>query len=356
MRNMYVLLTFSILFIAFLSNCQSGDGHVTEVVESTSTPDEVFNLPTQTDVQNHPVNEPVPGFWRIIEGDATDIWWKQDSTKLFIALSSGDHFEYDVVDEEAKKITTDILHPETPHPDLAQQLPSNAQDLGISPSREKALYVIPIGPTPTPPSMWTKNIDVPAQLWLWQNEQSELIGEIYDCVYGYQWSANDEKVIVFSFPDPECKNSSATLVDLKTSSLVPLFPEYLWTELKCCALSPNSRYLIYVIDYELFTLDSQSFSTSIINAPAHSYITAIWVDNSRLLAIYFDDKSDPATYGILDLGTGEMEDLFTRGDEFLGGEYILNYTISPDGQWMAFTIGETTNTTNAVWVMKLPDK
>jgi Tol biopolymer transport system component len=216
--------------------------------------------------------------------------------------------------------------------------------------------VIPIGPTPTPPSRWAINIDVPAQLWLWQNDQSELIGEIFDCVYGYQWSANEEKVIVFSLPDPECKNSSATLVDLNASSLVPLFPEYLSTVLECCALSPNSRQLIYIIDFELFTLDSQSFVTSKINAPAYLFSTAIWIDNSRLLVIYFDDKYDPATFGILDLGTGELEHLFSETEEFLGGRYVFTYTVSPDGQWMAFTTSETTNTTNAVWVMKLPDK
>jgi hypothetical protein len=215
--------------------------------------------------------------------------------------------------------------------------------------------VIPVGSTPTPPAETSNSLEVPAQLWLWQDGQTELVGEIMDCVYTpFFWSANEKKVIIFS-DTYRCDNSEATLVDLEAMSITSLFPGIKWPELSCCDPSPDGSRLIYITNDELYFLDTATFEKSKISAPPLKYIGTRWIDDQRLLVLYPNILFEPTIVGILDLETNSLEELFSDGDSFLEGENAYVLTVSPDGQWLAFATGEIFELLNAVWIVRLPD-
>jgi hypothetical protein len=341
----------------YSSGCQVDESSTPATGEMTSTLVAQRDTDTPTTTPSEIATlESTPVFNKIAEARPREIWWSLDSKKMYYKVSGGDIFEYDILNNETTPIDNDVYHPETPQPGLLQQLPVNAKDVGQSPSRKLALYVIPVGPTPTPPSTSLVNREVPAQLWMWQDGKSELVGEIMDCIYSYAWSTNEEIVIAYSFPEPWCDNSVATLVDLNVMSITSLFPGIKWAQLSCCDPSPDGSQLLYHTDNELYLLNTETFNKNIIAAPPLKYLTAYWIDAQRLLVLYPDIRFEPLIIGILDLNTNSVDELFSESDSIFEGEKPVLYSVSPDGHWLAFATGEMLELLNAVWIVRLPDR
>lgn len=292
---------------------------------------------------------------KIATVDVYRIWWSYDSKSLYFDTNGGDFFEYDVANKETKRLENEIDPQGKPQPELLQQLPDRAWNVSQSPSRTKALYVIPVGPTPTPPSDWGQNLEVPAELWFWQDGDSEFVGEIFDCIYDYRWSKNEEKVLIWSVREPGCDNAGATLVDLNELWITPLFPDSSWPALRCCEFSPDGKRLIYMADDEIHMLDAATLETMKIPAPPFGYITARWIDARRLLVFYPHILFEPLNLGIYDLETNSLEQLLSESDPLIEGRRPFKTSISPDGLWLAFATGETQYHLDSVWLMRIPD-
>ena len=357
MSNKNILLILSFFLMAFISNCQSGelpDDLPTEALSSKVNGD-----PTTSVINSEIVStQSESTFHEIYTGNVEELWWSQDSKNLYIMMKSGEIIEYNNMEGRITQPENNIYAPSTPIPEFLQHLPPNAHSVDQSPSRNKALYILPVGPTPTPPAITLFNQEISAQLWLWQDGKSTQVGEIFDCVSNYGWSANEEIVIIWSifFDVDYCKNPSTMLLDLNSLNITPLFPGLREPALKCCDPSPDGSQLIYISDDELFLLDSETLESYKIPAPPFKYLIAYWIDDRRLLVLFPSVISEPISYGILDLESNTVDELISEKDEFSEGNRFHYPSISPDGKWLAFTISKDLYDVNkAVWIIRLPD-
>lgn len=344
-----------LIFLIFASGCQPKGTPTLATSEETITSDvrsSATMVPDKTDETGFYPSIP---FHKIKADRIDEIWWTQDSLTLYIKQRSFEVLSYSLLEKTAVRADYVVLPPGKPYPDMLQQLPSGAHSVGTSPSRNKVLYVIPVAPTPEQPAYPMYNQEVPAQLWLWQDGQSQQVGEITDCITGsFGWSANEKIVLIYSQPR-DCKNAYVTLLNLNTFRVTPLFPEMGWFEVSCCDPSPDGSRLTYIIDKELYFLDPISLETTKLNAPPLSYLTSQWIDDQRMLVLYPDILGEPITVGILNIETYSVEKFFSESDTFLEGEYFFLPTVSPNGQWLAFVSGEFFEFSSTVWIFRLPD-
>lgn len=342
------------IILLLVTSCQSTETRIPTTIEELATSTALIDATVTPEITNQTVLKPNIPFHKIITSKLREIWWSRNSRNLYYMLKSGEIFSYSLLEETAVQEDSSEVAPRTPHPDIVQQLPANAHSIGTSPNRNKTLYVIPVGPTPKPPAYPKYNQDVPAQLWFWQDGQSQLIGEIADCIIGYWWTASEERVLIESEPF-DCKNAYTTLLDLNAFEIVPLFPEMSWSEVLCCDPSPDGSRMTYIIDKELYFLDPVSLETTKLSAPPLSYLTSRWIDNQRMLVIYPDILGEPITVGILNLEANSVAELFSETDAFLEGEQFYLPTVSPNGRWLAFVSGEDFNHLSTVWILRMPD-
>ena len=219
---------------------------------------------------------------QIQPGEIRYLKWSPDSRYLFSQFSDGSWYAYDMLYRVWVNAANLDSPTTTPLPKV--DLPSNADHIGYSPSGTKALYLIPLEPTPIPVSGSVEEFDSGqiSELWLWENGNHHKIGLIRNCIIEYFWN-NNEEIAVSNTLGPPSYCEARAIIDLYSDEIILLSPDIIHIE----GLSPNGEQLLYAVNNsENYVLNLQTRAASLLLTPPVSAAHAQWLDDQSLLMTY----------------------------------------------------------------------
>ena len=394
MQKIVTLLFIFALSIVNLASCKQDDsGSETAVIDSqpSSVPSTISGLSLTVSPRSVEVDEldrtitpsssktrslifPVPN---IPPGYISSIRWSEQTEQtLFFTLSddSGNLTEwaYNLSDGNIYTIDRDEQIKATPDfpPETTVEIPVPFERVSLSPSGEKAIFfegrslatLTPLSESngKTTPSTFLVNV------WVWDRGSTRNLGQIEVCGRNkYFWTANEQLVAIQAtlFPSP-CRQATAWLIDIVREEIAPLlsFDEYGGTA-ELVGFSPKEDKLLFTESgrddtgsfrrLRVINMDSMLSDSSKMNLPI--IITPIdWVDNNKVLILYRKNAVNLDRLAIADLQTGEITNLID--DEHLAeieGLPIRWGALSPDKQWVAFTVDYDPYRSSGLWLMEL---
>ena len=376
-----------ILFCVSLVSCIQGT-ESTSVLEPTITEASVTTegsptiksvisaTLTQVYIPNSPLNTPEPDngtpefssssvpLQQITTGDIQDVWWSDNSNILYYGILFEGNFAYDIQNQSITKISVEDVLSQTPQIGILDQLPPYYGSPHISPSGTRAIYMLQSDAPPIPTA--DESIEGGEQLspshalemWLWENGDSYSLGTIKQCWLSDSfWSDDEQKVVLveFGIPMPSCVDSTispqAWLIYLGDKTVSPLFSSSEYPPLQVYGFLSGGKYLLHGFysstTANLSLLDIDTFNSLPINAPVGAFLQ--WTNNSKMLITYKGDMENPPyPVGILDLQSLQFCDLLPM----FKGKFIRYVNISPDMQWITFTVEQQSETLESLWLMK----
>ena len=376
-----------ILFCVSLVSCIQGT-ESTSVLEPTITEASVTTegSPTiksvisatlaQVYIPNSPLNTPEPDngtpefssssvpLQQITTGDLQDAWWSDNSNTLYYSILFEGNFAYDIQNQSITKISVEDVLSQTPQIGILDQLPPYYGSPHISPSGTRAIYMLQSDAPPIPTV--DESIEGGEQLspshalemWVWENGDSYSLGTIKQCWLSDSfWSDDEQKVVLveFGIPMPSCVDSTtspqAWLINLGDKTVYPLFSGSEYPPLQVYGFLSGGKYLLHGFysstTANLSLLDIDTFNSLPINAPVGAFLQ--WTNNSKMLITYKGDMENPPyPVGILDLQSLQFCDLLP----LFNGKFTRYVNISPDMQWITFTVEQQSETLESLWLMK----
>ena len=337
-------------------------------ISLTSTPTISISLPLNTPESNNEASEFGASSItsQVTSGHIQDVWWSDDSSFLYFSILYEGNVAYDLQSQSITKINVEEVLGQTPQVGILDQLPPYYHpSLHISPSKTRAIYILQsdIPPSPTADvnieggEMLSPSYEL--EMWLWENGNSSSLGKIKQCWLSDSfWSDDEQKVILveFGIPIPSCFDSTispqAWLLNLEGKTVYPLFSSSEYPPLQVYGFSSDGEHLLYGFYSDrtganLALLDIETLNSSLIDAPVNNFLH--WIDRTKILIQYRNDgESPPYPVGILDLRSLQFCDLLTMFE----GKYIRYINLSPNKQWLAFTVGQQFYTPETLWLME----
>ncbi len=309
-------------------------------------------------------------------GYIAGILWPKEYEHDFLFTNSGDApgkiqwWSYDLLSKKLQPIdrASAIVKTSTDLGEIPDGMNVNLLDalelVAISPSGRKALLLEGIGlPTATPPPNPDGEIHVDAYIanvWIWEQDNLNQLGQIEVCSRNtYMWTTDEEKVTIQALPFPApCQEANAWLADMAKNVVTPLLPFEIYPhrDARLVGFSPNENKLLIhdpLPDEEnnfspIVILDVDSgdvFKADIQASPLD------WVDNNQILIEFKRTPEEILRPGILDLQSQEITELITKEQMVLfEGRTIRWIEISPDKQWLVFSVDDEPYKVSSLWV------
>lgn len=236
-------------------------------------------------------------------------------------------------------------------------LPSNAENVGLSPSGEKMIYFVDIESNPTPSSSIDGELYLggnPVGVWLWEDGASREVAQIADCDPRYLWTASEDKVLL----DPDvmsgCSYEQFLLLDLNDNSQTNLLPsqDFPGAEVEPEAFLLNGEQLLYGLHVdspllsklEVIQLETpKSREVDLPFSPIQKSISE-WLTLDLLLVVYFEDSSGSRQQklGVFDVNNGDVIPILNDPLPTIvpSTHRIVDLQVSPDRRWIAFVTKE----------------
>jgi hypothetical protein len=396
MQKVRTLLMF--LGILILVSCQNYPGlEMMSTVEQPSQTPMDFVDPTKTmspqpSVTNVietispfstlPGIEPDSSLYEVINippGYIAGIRWPKEYEHDFVFANSGDGpgkiqwWSYDLLSKKLQTIDQAIAIEKTSTDleEIPDGMNANLLDsfelVNISPSGRKALLLEGIGlPTATPPPNPDGEIHADAYIanvWVWEQDNLNQLGQIEVCSRNqYMWTTDEEKVTIQASPFPApCQESNAWLADMENNVVTPLLPfeTYPHGDARLVGFSPDEdRLLIYdpfpdkddnLSSIVILDVDSGNIFKADIQARPLD-----WVDNSQILIDFRNTHEEVSRPGIFDIQSNEVVELLKKEQmASFEGKTIRWIELSPDKQWLVFTVDDDPYKASSLWVMAL---
>jgi hypothetical protein len=280
-------------------------------------------------------------------------------------------WSYDLISEELQPVDQAIAIEKT-STDLNElpegmdvSLLDSFELVDVSPSREKALLLEGIGlPTATPPPNPDGEISTEAYIanvWMWERDGMSQLGQIEMCGRNqYLWTVDEQLVAIQApiFPS-KCREANAWLADTVNKFIKPLLPfETYHGESTLIGFSPNEDRLLFKgwgpDDYRYLTpsiLDIDTGSAFKVDIQANPLD---WVNNDQVLVGFRNTPEEVLRPGIFDLQSNEIIELLTKEQmSSFEGKTIRWIELSPDKQWLVFTVDDEPYKASSLWVMAM---
>jgi hypothetical protein len=294
----------------------------------------------------------------VASGDAHDLKWSEDSSKLVYVIQ-GEVFEYDL--ESGNTVAVPSIAHETPTSPFENQLPTDAKSVGLSPSGNRAAYLVVTYPvsTPTPAN---DSIDageestsgISAQIWLWEDGRNRQLGEIESCIEEYQWTKDERHLIAIAAPIPaDCQETFAWHVDLNTGEVTSLLPKSEYgADTVVYGISPDDKNLLFKSSDIFSILNLSSMLVTQLETPKKAH--GVWVSNNALMVSYRKTADQPRSIGLLDIGTSKLTEIVSpEVTPELAGLWIGEVEMSPDMKWLAISTGHNIYDIEDLWLINL---
>lgn len=286
-----------------------------------------------------------------------DLRWATNSKTLFYT-TSGKNWAYDVVSGSSMEVSLEELLQLTPKPEILSQLPSEAVGINIAPSGDRALFFILSQVSDTEVQMPKTDV---VEIWLHERGRNSVkLGETEFCGFDEAlWTPDETKIIIPRGPTIDrCGETYAWLADLKTMTLVSLFPyEDYPVAVDSYGLSPNGRNLLFgtfgiykddQLTNPLYSLNTNNLSIEQLETPDMARGEQ-WITNHEILISYEKSPQTQVTLGIFDLESSEVIELTPMFNELC----VRFPSVSPDLRWLAFATGEDCDHMNDLWLISL---
>jgi Tol biopolymer transport system component len=230
-------------------------------------------------------------------------------------------------------------------------------NISISPSGRKAIYLVRLEPTSTPPpgpvdgEIWLGG--GPAEVWLWDEGSSRSIGKIEHCATYYQWSSDEQIIVVTPLGFlSHCGDIFVWIIDLVKGQITPILGGTS-TIVPMYGISPNGKYLLYNLDQQLYFMDLETFETKMVSTKGINFADSQWFDDKSLLVMY-QITGKLKKIGRLDLESGDIIDLLTSNNLPEITRQIPNFIrLSPDHKQLAISLRDTRDIEHSLWVIKV---
>jgi hypothetical protein len=301
-------------------------------------------------------------------GYISDIHWSPDSRIIFIEIWNGGvrkNWAYNL-EEQTGVFVAD--NPITPNPQVdsiaplvSQNVPGNTVT-NVSPSGQKAILLSSVLPTLTQVPPPADKPSYLADLWLWQEDRVQKIGQIQVCgSMRFKWSTNELYAAVESPGiSPTC--SDGWLIDTEQGLLHSMLPfDEFFGFADFHSFSPTGDKLL--IAYQGRDDKSSFHRIRLIELPAlrqidlkiSQYVHPVgWFNNETLLILHTSEEPhrQPA---LLNLQSGETIELLTLEQmKNFHGISLAPITFSPNRQWLAFA-GDYSSDGGMFWLLKLDE-
>ncbi len=356
-RNNLVLA--AIILALLLAGCTPAPSKTPMLTLQTLMPSSQTSVPSVT-VTLTPIPSPTrtslptltatlsPRLIEVINGELAFIWWSADGKFLCYDIAQGGELGYELLTLASSQTQSCGANPHFPPPSPYTGHPQNAQYFSISPSGAREIYLIPIYPTPTPVVTHAPD-DIgegsgpdgrPAEVWLWEDGVVRRIGQVKHCIYETRWSPDEQTVVAIPFylPCPTLGDDQLTIIDIMEEIITISLETEDFDRIFIYDISPSGHKLLYNVDGVLHLLDLESLVSEEINMPEYDFAYSVWVDDSRLLTRFTISGDRLDSIGILNLDTRNMQGLLFEGQPPLDPGYsVLDFALSPDYQWLAYT-------------------
>ncbi len=247
--------------------------------------------------------------------------------------------------------------------------PATLELVNLSPSGQKAIFFQGIGiPTPTPPSNPDGEIITKAYManvWLWDQNTTRELGQIEVCSRNkYLWTTDEYLVAMQASPFPSsCRQANAWLIDVENDMVKELLPfDDYFGQAELVSFSPNETKLLFIergIDdngqfQHLYTIDIETLNISKLDAP--TFVSPIdWIENDSILILFKNHPAEIWKLAVLDIRKNELKELLDNEVYLVkfGEGFIREAVLSPDKQWLAFSVDLDPYKESSLWLMPI---
>ncbi len=265
--------------------------------------------------------------------------WLDDQTLAYATGGQAEWFAYDLQNGITRSLELPL---QQPAPELRSQLPEDAISIGISPSREKVLYVARVHPTPTMPPDVDGEIareSIPSELWLIEEGRARRIGPVEDCIENYLWSNGERYVVARAWEEQVCQ-ARAWWVDLESARVQPLvLPAEAFASVIDLAPSGQRVLIRSKNDGTLYTMQRVSDEVQLLEAAPWAW--GKWLDEGTILV---GENLAPegtrwayTSFWLYDVQRHERSELLSPSSSpALTGQEFTAMSLSPNREWVAF--------------------
>ncbi len=395
MQRIKIMLMY--LGVIILAACQNSSGfEMNSTVESpiriplelqaptkTMSPQQVVtdDIETISPSSTLSVIEPNASLYEVTNvpsGYIGGINWSVENGQVFLFDNSGDApgktqwWAYDLTSKELQPVAREIAIEKisTDVNVLPIEVDTSTLDslelVNISPNKEKVLFLEGTGsPTATPPPNpdgEVSNEAYIANVWIWEQDEMNQLGQIEICgLNQYLWTM-DEQLVAIQAPGipSQCREANAWLADTENNIIKPLLPfEIYYGDANLVSFSPNEdRLLIHDRGPDndgnfnpvgILDINSGSVFKADIQA-----IPLDWVNNNQILIKFRNIPEEILRPGILDLQNNQVLELLTREQISMFSDKTIRWlSLSPDKQWLIFTVDEVPYKESSLWVIAI---
>jgi hypothetical protein len=300
--------------------------------------------------------------------------WSVDAKTLFFGVDST-LWTYNVSTKKIEELESDNsqnrtgLEQSTPTSLIQNDLINITDDfaiLTVSPSRYKALLYQEPSTFGRDPSEKFSDGDDPyfIDVWIWEEGDLKLSGTIEICGPNrYIWDENENFVgIQAPLAPARCDQSSGWLVDIGQNKILSVLPLEIYRANSLLhSFSPESDFLLISYSYSdergpassLQILDLETLKVSQLTTPFQTDPVE-WINNDELLILYKDQLvTEVRKMAFLNVKSNQIADVINRKDSTLNKQYISEASVSPDKNWIAFTVESQRNKTSSLWMVQI---
>lgn len=348
-----------------LTNFAPENSHVNNQIEETMESATFTVSPPEELSYLHPIQDITPGYIH-------DIEWSLDSQTIFFNINN-EEWAYDLSIGKSQRISLEqaysggtsvqLLTPEAT-PSVPINVSGNLELASVSPSGRKAvIFGLNTSPTltPLPTDGEAQASPYSVKVWIWETGSLSHFPSIKICgANEFFWPENEGFVVV----QTSCLFSEIWVIDLEQKKMLPILPldEY-GGFVDFHSFSPNQGKLL--ISYEgvdnnerlitPYIFDVKTWTAVKLDAPPFTRPIE-WLNNDELIVLYSHYFGIDGTdrLGIFNLQTGELDALLDDESDVIFTKLDVQWgSLSPDKQYIAFTIEQEPYRSSDLWLLYL---
>ncbi|MCP4372268.1 MAG: hypothetical protein GY797_29730 [Deltaproteobacteria bacterium] len=321
------------------------------------------------------VSHPIPIFpsQEISSNYVHNLRWSVDSQILFFKVDSV-LWTYGILTEITEELASDNLGSKleseqamilSATPSTLNNIPDGFYILTASPSGRKALVYQVSSISGRNPSEKYEGNPYVLDVWIWEDGTLKSPGTIEICGPNqYIWAEGENFVgIQAPLAPAHCDQSSGWLIDISQNEVFSILPmEIYHANSTLHSFSPESDKLLIRYGFSdergpassLQIFDLETHEVSQLTTPVQTD-PVDWFSNNNLLVLYKEQLStEVRKLAFLDIKSNQIVDIIDPEDlTTLNGQYIAEATLSPDKNWIAFTIENQRYETSSLWIIQL---
>ncbi len=302
----------------------------------------------------------------IVSGEVRGFDWLPNDEILCYRIKKDGKTEiwgFDVISGTIDRPNTCTTSRNLPWYDTYIGLPEGAYGQSVSPNGSREIFLMHnyVVPTPTPDawgggesnnSQTGDNINV----WVLEENNVRLIGEMMDCPYEYRWASDENTIIAIVIQGyGSCSDLLFNIIRM-SGEIQPVYSEVMGSkEVVFFGASSDGKKLLYSISRELYILDLETYLSNKIDIQGYDFKNGFWINDSNLMVQYKEMDESSYSIGIVNLQSKDLSKFIIAGEGSLGqGKALHGLEMSPDHKWLAFTTWNQFDYTNiTLWIVEL---